>query len=260
MSRTAAATGPRVPAVVRRLPRGGRLVAARSAHRRLPGAGPGRVPVAVLRSVRDRLSLAADDARDRRRRRGRHPAGVPRGRPVRGAAAVRHRQGDVAISGRPCWSATTRSTSRRRAGRARSGSAPCPDAAGTVTCRPAIRGSVTRWLACGFAESGAPSRYQLARVLGGGGYVSPAGGVRQVRTPGSGCSSCPFGLFAAVVAAAERTVAALADIGSELRKQRSYANISGILPRAGGQWRARVCGVPAARDVKNRDNCPHGDW
>ena len=124
---------PGVPAVVRRLQRGGRLVAAGPADRRLPGAD-----LVASRSLAsdpsfDRLALAFDDAEidgdgvdaTRLAFRAVDRYGAP-GPTSPGRSRCRS-------TGRPCWSATTRSTSRAAGGAGAVWIRSLPGSAGTVT-------------------------------------------------------------------------------------------------------------------------------
>ena len=72
---------------------------ARAAHRRLPRRRPGGVAVLFFRPVGRRAGAGGRPRRNRRRRRGRHPAGVPRGRPLRRAPPLRHRPGHARCRG-----------------------------------------------------------------------------------------------------------------------------------------------------------------
>src|SRR4029077_4466360 len=113
----------RLPAVVRGLARGGRVLAARPADRRVPGIRSGHVAVVLVRPV-TRHAVAGGGRRREGGRRGRRGGGgVPGGGRLRGPPAVRHRVGD-AICFRTSGARWREPVRLRRGGRGRRGLDP----------------------------------------------------------------------------------------------------------------------------------------
>ena len=117
----------RLPALVRRFPRGGRLGPSRAAHRRLPRRRQGGVAVACP-ATRRATCWRWPPTTPRSTATARTPPGWSSARPTATARPARTSpaRSRSLSRARRYWSATTRSTSPRRAAPARSGSAPGP--------------------------------------------------------------------------------------------------------------------------------------